>query len=587
MTRLALPRLPAGQLLTVLALAAPLSAQAVPDVEASPAVAMEDALKASMAARRLPAMRFGDISDVRAAARGLYEAGGWTPLWLDSAGMPTPAAKALVGRLGALAAHGLDPDDYDAALHKQVLARIEAGTPWMGTVALAEFDTRLTADGLRYLGAMRHGRVRLRWKDSLAIERSFMTVRRAPTDSVAELISALRLAQDPGRELLTIEDRGPSYRALQAGLADYRARAADTAGQVPLRLPTRLVPGAHWDGIAALRALLRRTGDLIDTLPAPSAEADTTYSPELVAAIKRLQRREGLAPDGVIGTKTAQHLANPFRTPVRALVLALERARTLPDPPTDSVYIEVNIPEFRLRVRDPMRDTTLFGMNVVVGGKGRNETPELASTVDMIVFSPTWRIPPRILREDIIPKVLQDTNYLTKQGMELVRDGKVVQATFDNVALIGDSVGVRQRSGGGNSLGKVKFLFANSYGVYLHDTPTRSTFRRAQRAESHGCVRLEDAPSLATWLLRDDGTWDQQRLREAMKAPEPVDVDLTATVPVRLVYQTASLGPHGTVEFHPDVYGRDRYLEQALGTGYPFPSRATPLQQLQRVRKNH
>lgn len=578
--------LPGSLALAAVLAATPLAGQSAPDPTTPPAVAMEDALRATVAARRLPAMRFGDVSDVRPAVRGLYEAAGWQPLWLDSAGAPTPAARVLVARLAVLDAHGLDPEDYDASLHQHVIGRLDGGEQ-MGAAGLSEFDARLTADGLRYISAMRHGRVRLRWMDSLAIERSFIGVRRAPTDSQAERITALRVAQDPGQVLTTLEDRGAAYRQLQAALADFRVRALDSTRLPPLGATKRLAPGGMWEGIPALRALLRRTGDLSDTLPVPAAGEDTAYTPELVAAVKRLQRREGLAPDGVIAAKTAERLADPFRVPVRALVLGLERARALPDQPTDSVFVEVNIPEFKLRVRDPVADTTLLGMNVVVGGKGRNETPELASSIDMIVLSPTWRIPPRILREEIIPKVLEDTNYLTKQGMELVRGGKVVEATFDNVALIGDSVGVRQRSGGGNALGKVKFIFPNGYGVYLHDTPTRSTFRRAQRAESHGCVRLEDATTLATWLLRDDGTWDQARLKEAMKAPEPVDVDLVQVVPVRLVYHTAAVDAQGRLEFHPDVYGRDRYLEQALRTGYPYPGKSTPLQQLQRPPKKN
>lgn len=570
----------------VLGLAAilPLPGQAVPELLNSGAPgALSEALRSTVAAKRVPAMRFGDVADVRPTLRGLYEAAGWQPMWLDSAGVPTPAARALVARLAALDAHGLDPADYDAALHEHVMGRLDGGDPAFVPVGQAEFDVRLTADALRYVGAMRHGRVRLKWMDSLAIERSFITVRRAPLDSVAERVTALRVAQDPEAVLLAIEDRGAGYRRLQGLLAAYRARAADTSGPTLPAFPVRLSPGAHWMGVPALRAVLRRTGDLSDTLPVPLADADTVYAPELVAAVKRLQYREALVADGVIGAKTVERLRAPMRTPVRALTLALERWRSLPAPPADSVFVEVNIPEFRLRVRDPVRDTTLLAMNVVVGGRGRNETPELASGIDMIVFSPTWRIPPRILREEIIPRVLEDTNYLTKQGMELVRDGKVVEASFDNVALIGDSVGVRQRSGGFNALGKVKFIFPNAYGVYLHDTPTRSTFRRADRAESHGCVRLEDATSLAVWLLRDDGTWDTERMKKAMKSADPVDVDLRVHVPIRLVYQTATLSHGDTLQFHPDVYGRDRYLEQALGTGYPYPAKATPLAQLQRA----
>ena len=216
-------------------------------------------------------------------------------------------------------------------------------------------------------------------------------------------------------------------------------------------------------------------------------------------------------------------------------------------------------------------------MNVVVGGRGRNETPELASTLDMIVFSPTWRVPPRIIRDEIIPKALTDSMYLTRQGMELVRKGEVVPATPENLALVGDSIGVRQRPGDVNALGMVKFIFPNPYGVYLHDTPTKSTFRRANRAESHGCIRLADAPSLATWLLRTDSAWTAERMKEAMASPEPIDVTLGQGVPVRLVYETAVPREDGGVDFIADVYGRDRNMELALQTGYPYPSRQVPL----------
>ena len=157
----------------------------------------------------------------------------------------------------------------------------------------------------------------------------------------------------------------------------------------------------------------------------------------------------------------------------------------------------------------------------------------------MIVFSPTWRVPPRIIRDEIVPKALTDSMYLTRQGMELVRKGEVVPATPENLALVGDSIGVRQRPGDVNALGMVKFIFPNPYGVYLHDTPTKSTFRLANRAESHGCIRLADAPSLATWLLRADSAWTAERMKEAMASPKPIDVTLGQGVPVRLVYETA------------------------------------------------
>ena len=560
-------------------------AQSAPEPVPPASVALSEALRASLGAKRMPGMRHGDVSDVRPTMRGLYEATAWQPLWLDSAGVPTPAARALVKRLNALDQHGLNPADYDAAVHDSLLAQFDAGAI-RDPAVLADFDTRLAADAVRYLAAMRHGRVRLKWMDDTLHEgRSHVTVRRASFD-VASTLTSVRVAQEPGAVLLAAEDRGPGYRRLREELATWRERAAEPRTAVT-GLPQRLAPGARYEHASALRQLLLALGDLPDTFPVPAAGADTLYSDDLVPGVKRFQQREGLAADGVIAAKTAERLRNPWQVPLRALVLGLERWRSLPDPPQDSIYIEVNIPEFRMRVLDPSRDTTLLTMGVVVGGKGRNETPELASNVDMIVFSPTWRIPPRILREEIIPKVLVDTNYLTKQGMELVRAGNVVPATFDNVASIGDSVGVRQKSGGGNALGQVKFIFPNPYGVYLHDTPTRSTFRRSTRAESHGCVRLENAPALATWLLREEPAWTPDKMKKAMKNPEPIDVDLATTVPVRLVYQTAAVGLDGSITWYGDVYGRDRYLEQALNTGYPYPAKPTPLQQLTKAPKKN
>jgi murein L,D-transpeptidase YcbB/YkuD len=258
--------------------------------------------------------------------------------------------------------------------------------------------------------------------------------------------------------------------------------------------------------------------------------------------------------------------------------MTMERMRALPAPPVDSLWIRVNIPEFRMRVVVPdSAGPPPVAMNVVVGGRGRNETPELASTVQMIVFSPTWRVPPRIIRDEIVPKALSDSMYLTRQGMELVRKGTVVPATPENLALVGDSIGVRQRPGDVNALGTVKFIFPNAYGVYLHDTPTKSTFRRANRAESHGCVRLADASSLATWLLRSDSAWTAERMKKAMASPKPIDVTLIQGVPVRLVYETAVPREDGGVDFIADVYGRDRNMELALQQGYPYPSKQVPL----------
>ncbi len=535
-------------------------------------------LRELAAARRFESMRWPDVSDARATMRGLYEANGWQPLFLDSLARPTAATRALVQRLLALEAHGLNPADFNASVHDSLLALLEGGDSTWSVEQLAAFDARLTVDAIRYVAAMRYGRARLRWvDDTVNVGQGILTVRRAPMD-VAEVITTVRMSPEPATLLFQLEDRSPGYRQLQAALARYRGLAADSALSTLPRLPARLAPGQPYAGAAQLRRLLVALGDIPDTLPVPPAEGDTIYDPTLVRGIKRLQQRENLTPpDGIIAKNTAARLQDPFATPVRAIVMTMERMRALPAPPADSLWIRVNIPEFRMRVMLPDSGPPPVAMNVVVGGRGRNETPELAGTLDMIVFSPTWRVPPRIIRDEIIPKALTDSMYLTRQGMELVRKGEVVPATPENLALVGDSIGVRQRPGDVNALGQVKFIFPNPYGVYLHDTPTKSTFRRSNRAESHGCIRLADAPSLATWLLRSDSAWTAERMKKAMASPKPVDVTLGQGVPVRLVYETAVPRGDGGVDFVADVYGRDRNMELALQGGYPYPARQTPL----------
>jgi len=551
------------------------SAPAVP-VDSSVAVNLRE----RAAARRFDAMRWSDVSDARAALRGLYEANGWQPLFLDSLSRPTAATRALVQRLLALGDIGLDPADFNAAVHDSLLAVLERGDTEWTAADLAAFDARLAVDVIRYVAAMRYGRARLRWvDDTVNIGKGILTVRRAPMD-VGEVITTVRMSPEPATVLFQLEDRSPGYRQLQAALARYRKLAADSTLTMLPPFPARLAPGQAYAGAAALRRLLVSLGDLPDTLAAPPAEADTIYDKMLARGVKKLQQRENLPPDGIIAKKTAARIDAPFETPVRSISMTMERMRALPAPPVDSLWIRVNIPEFRMRVMQPDADgPPPVAMNVVVGGRGRNETPELASTLDMIVFSPTWRVPPRIIRDEIVPKALTDSMYLTRQGMELVRKGVVVPATPENLALVGDSIGVRQRPGDVNALGTVKFIFPNPYGVYLHDTPTKSTFQRANRAESHGCVRLADASSLATWLLRGDSAWTADRMKKAMASPTPIDVTLGHGVPVRLVYETAVPREDGGVDFVADVYGRDRNMELALQQGYPYPPRQVPLVQ--------
>jgi len=143
----------------------------------------------------------------------------------------------------------------------------------------------------------------------------------------------------------------------------------------------------------------------------------------------------------------------------------------------------------------------------------------------------------------------RDSMYLKKHNMEIV----------DNV--------IREKPGPNNSLGRVKFLFPNSYSIYLHDTPSKSLFKETNRAFSHGCIRLAEPKKLAMYLLRNDTTWTEKKIDDAMNAGVEKWVKLKETVPVFIAYFTAWVDRNGKLNLRPDIYKNDDRLAEMMLTG--------------------
>jgi len=129
---------------------------------------------------------------------------------------------------------------------------------------------------------------------------------------------------------------------------------------------------------------------------------------------------------------------------------------------------------------------------------------------------------------------------------------------------------IRQRPGANNALGLVKFVFPNSYNVYMHDTPATELFARSRRDFSHGCIRLERPADLAAWVLRDNPGWNAERIQAAMNGATPQQANLVHPIPVLIVYGTVIVLEDGVVHFYDDIYGHDAALEKVLAKGYPY-----------------
>jgi L,D-transpeptidase YcbB len=184
-----------------------------------------------------------------------------------------------------------------------------------------------------------------------------------------------------------------------------------------------------------------------------------------------------------------------------------------------------------------------------------------------IDFMPYWNVPYNIVKEEILPKLMQNPGYLDKENMELVtafgNETKAVAFTGSSIAgLKQGTLRVRQRPGKKNALGKVKFIFPNKEDVYLHDTPSQTLFRKSRRDFSHGCVRVANPEGLAEFALKNQ--WSKETIQEALHTPKTQRVILKKSIPVLFFYVTSFFDQNNSLTFYPDIYGNDIVLLDAL-----------------------
>jgi murein L,D-transpeptidase YcbB/YkuD len=310
--------------------------------------------------------------------------------------------------------------------------------------------------------------------------------------------------------------------------------------------------------VPLLRQRLWVTGDY-------TARASTVDEPVFDAAldeaVKRYQRRNGLHDDGIVGPNTLAMLNIPVEKRIEQLRINLERLRWLPDAPAGR-YVLVNVPEYRLRVKEG--DRTVLGMKVIVG-KQYHSTPIFRDTITYLVFNPTWTVPLRIAQQEILPRLKRDAGYLARNGYRVYRSWRDHATAVDP-----DSVNWKAMTNGTftwrlvkepgphNPLGAVKFMFPNPFHIYLHDTPKDWLFSRKKRAFSHGCVRVARPIDLAECLLSGSPGWDRSRITWHMGPDQPTTpVALPEPVPVQFIYRTAFVDEEGLVHFRRDLYRHD------------------------------
>ncbi|MDQ1232233.1 murein L,D-transpeptidase YcbB/YkuD [Sphingomonas sp. SORGH_AS 879] len=323
------------------------------------------------------------------------------------------------------------------------------------------------------------------------------------------------------------------YDALVKGLARYRAMAA--AGGWTALPATTINFGASGPQVLALRKRLAMEDSGVST-------SGETFDEDLLAAVRRAQRRYGLNPVGTVGSQTIAVLNVPVSQRIRQIMANMERWRWLPQQ-LEAKRVQVNIAAAVLTVFDG--DNPVMSMKAVTGRPG-NETPMLVSTIRSIVLNPPWNVPSSIANKELWPKERANPGYLKRAGFRVI----------DN----GDGSKRLQQSSEKSALGRFKFDFPNDFAVYLHDTPAQSGFSKFDRLASHGCVRLEKPADLAALMLKTTPEWQPAQVDAVLASGKTVRATMAEPVAVYLLYWTAFANADGQVGFREDPYGWDAQL---------------------------
>jgi len=321
-----------------------------------------------------------------------------------------------------------------------------------------------------------------------------------------------------------------------------------------------LKPGNSDERLPVLARRLIISGDL-----ALRADVDklTIYDESLQKAVRHFQERHALDTDAVIGPATLRALNVPVEKRIGQLEVNIERARWVLDDIEDD-FVMVNIAGFRAYV---LRGRKIVWETKVQVGSAFHQSPVFRDEIKYVVINPTWTVPYSIATKEILPKIKRDPNYFATRDFDLkTHSGKFIDPSSVNWTTItarNFPYWLVQRPGPNNALGRVKIMFPNEHAVYLHDTPSKALFSKAERAFSHGCIRVENPFDFAEQLLGGDG-WNQEKFQQVLNEGKTKSVSLSKPMTVLLLYWTTMVDPDGVVYFFNDVYERDERIAKAL-----------------------
>ncbi|WP_425641098.1 L,D-transpeptidase family protein [Marinomonas gallaica] len=477
-----------------------------------------------------------------------YEFRNFDPIWIKETQLDMAIYK-LVDTLESARSHGLNPVHYHLETLKEYLAIKKPSSQ-----QLAELDVIATIALSSYAHDLSNGRyepqlIDPNWRlDAPSKDWQNLLFLDSPTNMV--------------NYLPTLAPRQPDYQVLQNWLVFYQ-ETAQKEGDIRIEVGVPLRFGDEGPRVAQLRARLVQLGDIRFS----SRKVNEDYfDNDIREALKRFQKRHHLAPDGAAGTQTIQMLNVPLEERAKQIAYNLERWRWLPTQLEDNrVWVDLTAYTAHIFLNGQNES-----MKVVIG-KPERRTNVFYGKMTYMVTNPTWRVPMRIARENLLPKLQKNPSYLTENGYQLYSSWSIGAKRLDPLSIKWNDIKpedlhyrFEQTADDGNALGAYKFMFPNKFDIYLHDTPAKHLFREQDRAFSSGCIRLERPEDFADLLVAGDKK-RQNQLAQARQSKQTKVISLKDELPVYLVYFTVVPNSNGMPEFRNDIYERDTLMEEAMG----------------------
>jgi L,D-transpeptidase YcbB len=483
------------------------------------------------------------LATARDALLAQYAAQSYRPIWLKD-GQLSARGKDVLKLLAAAGEDGLQPQAYLPTS----LASFDAPLPENDPAAMARLDIDLSAAALRYARDASGGQfepARLSRYHDIS----------PPWVDPSRALKVIAFSPFAAEYLKGLNPTHPAYGAMKKALAELRAKQAEPQDD-KIADGDIVKKGGSDPRIPAVRSRLAQLGFTAE----PPADAEPELlDAELSVQIRQFQRQAGIKVTGALGPQTVLALNNAGTGgSIDKLLDNMERIRWLPRDLGER-YVIVNQAAFDAKV---MKDGKPEWTTRVIVGKPNTQTAVFNDEMEMVVFNPSWGVPPSIIANEYLPKLRRDPGYLDKLGFKVVtQQGKVVSSRSVSWDSYGSKIpyGIQQPPGAKNALGELKFLFPNAHDIYMHDTPSRELFEKDVRAFSHGCVRVQNPREFASVVLG----WTAEEVAAKVESKGSETVRLKQKLPVHITYFTAWPDEQGNIVYYNDIYGRDRTLENA------------------------